>query len=718
MRRLLVLLFVILFAAESFASLPQIKSYDKQDDLIDGQAKNVSITWEGKLLLAPITRQVFDSERPFIWDFVADSKGNLFVATGDGATISYASPDGKTKILSQWRNSEVYSLALDNKGTLYAGTSPDGKIYRVYQDKEPELFVDLKVKYIWDILFDKQNKCYVATGDSGTIYMIDERGKASVVYRSDETHIRCLTWDNNDQLLAGSYPNGYIFRINSSGQAFVIYDSDFPEIHKICVARDGTIYAAGLGQETPKASVSKQSGKAIIVESSADDSELIAISPKPMPPPKISKSGIIKIQPNGIINDIWQSNSDQVQSIALMEDQSLLVGTGDKGRLFKFDAQDDRTYLLNFEASQIVALKPGVSGKIWIATSNLGKIFQLESEFEKQGIYESEVFDAKTLTHWGAIHWEEQLPAGCNVKLFCRSGNTEKQNGTWSPWIETVRGDVIKSPAARFIQWKLELSTNRSSETPEINNVRLCYLQQNLPPEILSITVHEVERKIQLEQISTSGPIQLQIAKVEEDEDESGAQRPPTQPGVKRQLQNGYRRISWIARDKNNDQLSYDLYFQEENDQNWWALKKDLTRTYYTWDSRMMPDGDYRIKVVANDSKSNPINTAKQAEKLSDWFVVDNTGPEIEPVKVKKLRGDSIQVSFTVIDKLSQIKQVQFSYDLENWLWVYPADMVCDSKKELFQFDLEWKPNQFHSIVVKAQDSSENTSYSRINLKE
>ncbi len=718
MRNLLVLLIVVLFATESIASLPQIKSYDKQDDLIDGQVKGVSITWDGELLLAPITKQIFNSERPFIWDFVADSKGNLFVATGDGARIYLTSPDGKTNIISQWENSEVYSMALDNKGILYAGTSPDGKIYRIYQNKQPELFVDLKVKYIWDILFDKQNKCYVATGDSGAIYVIDDKGKSSIFYKSDETHIRCLAWNNNNQLLAGSYQNGYIFRISPSGQAFVVYDTDYQEIHKLCVARDGTIYAAGLGQETPKGVVLKQPDEAVRIESSSDDSDLITILPKQITPPKISKSGVVKIQLNGMIKNIWQSNSDQVQSIALMEDQTLLVGTGDKGRLFKFDTQDERTYLLKFEASQVVALKPGVAGRILIATSNLGKIFQLEPEFEKQGAYESEVFDVQTLTLWGSIQWEEQLAAGCNVKLFCRSGNTEQQNSTWSPWTEVAKGDAIKSPAARFIQWKLELLTNRRSDTPKIKNIKLSYLQQNLPPEILSITIHEVERKKEFEQVPASGPSPLQISSVEDDDDESGSQRPTPQPSARRQLQNGYRRISWKSRDQNNDQLSYDLYFQEKDDQNWWTLKKDLTRTSYTWDSRIMPDGNYRIKIVADDRRSNPINTAKQAEKISDRFFVDNTGPKIETVKVNKLPGDSIQVFFTAIDELSQIKQVQFSYDVQKWLWIYPEDLVCDSKKEFFQFSLEWKPNQIHSIVVKAQDTSENTSYSRINIKE
>lgn len=703
---------------ESHGSLPQTKSYDKQKDLIDGRVKGVAITWDGELILSPEVKQIFNSERLFIWDFVVDAKGNIYIVTGDGAKIYHVDPAGNAKILSQWENVEVYSLALDQQGLLYAGTSPDGKIYRIYQNKAPELFAELKVKYIWDILFDQQNKCYVATGDSGAIYVVDSRGNSSIFYGSDETHIRCLAWDHNSELLAGSYPNGYLYRINALGQAFVVYDAEYQEIHKICLAKDGTIYAAGLRQDEVKG-ISVKDREKDRSETTTELSNLVVIPPKLIEAPKISRSGVIKIQPNGAIKDIWQQNLDQAQSIAILKDQTLLVGTGEKGRLYKISSKDESTYLLNIEASQIVALLADNAGSIWIATSNLGKIFQLLPEFKRRGIYESEVFDAKTLTHWGSIQWEEQLPSGCNIKLCSRSGNTEKANNTWSTWNELNNGDLIKSPDARFIQWQLELSTNRIDDTPKIKNIQLSYLQHNLPPEILSITIHAVEKQKEFQSTLISEPQALQISiSEEEDDDETGVPKQGPQPIARRQLQNGYRRVTWKTQDPNDDQLTYELYFQEINEKNWWELKKELTRSSYTWDSRMMPDGKYRIKIVADDRKSNPINTTKQSEKISAWFIIDNTGPKIETSRINEATGDSLQISFRVVDELSPIKQVQISCDVQKWLWVYPQDLVCDSKQEDFQFNLPWRQNQIHSIIIKAQDSAENISYDRISIKE
>ncbi len=716
MRKIITLIITIFFTEISSGSLPEIKIYNKQKDLINGRLEGISISSEGELLLAPAVKQIFNSERLFIWDFVADKTGNLFVATGDGTKIFQINVDSQVNMIAQWEDVEVYSLATDNNGILYAATSPEGKIYRFYPNKAPELFAKLKVKYIWDMLFDEQNNCYVATGDSGAIYIINPKRDISVFYQSDETHIRCLAWDRNHQLLAGSYQNGYLYRISREGQAFVVYDSEFQEIHQICVTNDGTIYAAGLGPKKAERMPEQDKGTGIAPQTSIKTTNILSISPKPVESPKISLSGIIKIQTNGVIKNIWNQKNDQVQAIALVEDQALLVGTGNKGRLFKIYPREESTHLHNFDSSQIVSFIPSVAGKIWIATSNLGKIYQLEPQFETEGWYESEVFNAKTLSHWGSIQWDEQLPSGCSVKLYTRSGNTEKPNSTWSSWSTLNKDKIIKSPEARFIQWKLELTTKHISVSPKIKNIKISYLQQNLPPEILSINIQAVARKAVPRPVTPQDQATLGIKSG--DEVPSSPKKQIPQSSQIRPIRNGYFRVMWEAEDKNNDQLIYSLFFQQKNEKNWWVLKKDLSRPLYTWDSRMMPDGHYQIKVIANDSKSNPINAAKQSEKISDWFIIDNTGPSIEKPKIEKLENDSLQISFQVVDELSPIKQVQISYNTQKWLWVYPQDLVCDSKKEEFQFNVQLKQNQFRSIIIKAIDEADNIGYGQMNIKE
>jgi len=162
------------------------------------------------------------------------------------------------------------------------------------------------------------------------------------------------------------------------------------------------------------------------------------LSSRPHPyQPKNQKtfaSGIIKIQPDGVIKNIWNMEQDQVQSIFIDADNSLLVGASNNGRLFKILPNDEKTYLHKFDESQVVTFVPGKPGATWIATSNFGKIYSMESRFAQAGEYKSEVIDAQMNTQWGMISWEQNLQSGNMIKLLSRSGNTQKPNSTWSPW--------------------------------------------------------------------------------------------------------------------------------------------------------------------------------------------------------------------------------------------------------------------------------------------
>lgn len=711
---------VIVFCLKAFAfgSVPETKTYKAQNDLMNGRLKGISITSTGELQLAPEVKPMFDSSRPFIWDAVSDKNGNLYLATGDGAKLFQIDPTGKGNVIAAWDTVEVYALAIDNSGVLYAGTSPDGKIYRFDRNNKPQVVVDLDVKYIWDILFDRQNICYVATGDSGKIFQISQQGKASVYYASNETHIRCLAWDRDGQLLAGSFPNGYLYRFNPRREAFVIYDAEFQEIHQIKVSSNGIIYAAALGAEAALPQVKAEKDKSGSSKPASDDEIIITSTSITIEPPRISTSGIIKIQPDGVIKNSWNLEQDQVHSIFIDTDNSLFVGTSNNGRVFKVAPNDEKTYLYKFDESQVVAFVPGKTGTIGIATSNLGKVYSMESGFVKAGEYESEVIDAKTNAQWGTINWEQNLQSGQTIQFMSRSGNTQKPNSTWSPWFAPYQkneGASITSPKARFLQWKLVLATTRSTTSPTVKNLKLSYLQQNLPPEIGSINVRPVKSAVPLQQPAFQEP-SVQIILDDVADDRQPQPSPPS--GAGRPVQDGFLRARWLAKDANQDQLLFDLFFQRQGETFWWLLKDNIVRPSYTWDSHMMPDGAYRLKVIASDRKSNPLDAMRQAEKISDVFIVDNTAPAIENGMMKMISPDSLLIAFRIVDQLSPIKQVEISYDVQNWIWVQPIDQVCDSRQEDFQFRIQLDARKFRSIIVKATDEADNSGYGSITTKE
>lgn len=719
MQKYFLLAWLIVISGIGFSSIPETKNYTKQKDLINGRLEGIAISADGELSLSPRIDPFFDSGRPFIWDLVADQKGNLFLATGDRAKLYRLDATGKSTLIGQWDDAEVYALAVDTNDRLYAAISPGGKVFR-FENNEPRLFAELPVKYIWDLIFDRQNRCYVATGDSGTIYQVEPNGQVSTFYRSSEIHIRCLAWDRQQQLLAGTHKNGYIIRFNSRKEPFVVYDSDFEEIHQIAVANDGTIYAATLSAEETKSAPRQEEKKSeSAIQVSAKSFEIVDAFSSSGEGQKSSASGIIRIAADGTIKDIWNMESDQVQAILLTADQSLLVGTANNGRLYQVTLLEEKNFLYKFGDSQVAVFAQDRSGKIWLATSNLGKLYAIKPSLVRKGSYESEVIDTKTQSYWGMLKWEQRPPATGRIQFFSRSGNTQQPNSTWTPWLALTTQSqqaTIASPAARFLQWKLELASDQENASPRVRQVKISYLQQNLPPEIFSINVSAVETKTKTQPAQFAEPT---ITILPEDDDLEGRlQKEMPVTGLRQPQRDGYREANWQARDPNKDQLLYHLYFQPQAGTQWLLLKSDLTRSSYSWDSHQMPDGLYRLKVIASDEKSNPINIARQAEKISDWFIIDNTAPRIERAQVTRVAGDSLQVSFQVTDDLSTIKQVQFSYDMQKWCWVLPQDLVCDSRQEFFQFKIKLPAEPIQSIVIKASDNAENAGYRYLLLKE
>ncbi len=57
----------------------------------------------------------------------------------------------------------------------------------------------------------------------------------------------------------------------------------------------------------------------------------------------------------------------------------------------------------------------------------------------------------------------------------------------------------------------------------------------------------------------------------------------------------------------------------------WWPLKKKIKELAYSFDATLIPDGGYRIKVVASDAPSHSPGDALTGEKVSDRFVIDTT---------------------------------------------------------------------------------------------
>jgi hypothetical protein len=622
---------------------------------------------------------------------------------------------------------EAHALAIDSADNLYVGTSPDGKVYKVAPDGKSSTFFEPKTKYIWSLTFDRKGNLWVATGDKGELFRVDQQGKGSVVYKSADKHIRTVA-ASGDGVIAGTEGRGRILRISADGVAFVLYDAPVREIASMVVAPDGTIYAAGIGaaqrgpQRTavpappPPASGSMTVGG---VPSVVTD-RLMQIAGETLAPAVMAGatqgSEIYRVAPDGYPRRIWKLDRGTALSLALASDGGVLVGTGDRGVIYKV-GPDGRSWvvLVRAGASQVTALlSDPESHTVYAATSNLGRVYRIGSGFAKEGSFESQVKDAGAFSRWGRLRWRETLPQGAGVRLYTRSGNTQEPDSTWSQWSEALvqaGGQQVTSPQARFFQWKAVLGTTDQKSTPLVHSVEVAYLPRNVAPEINSIVIHPRDLAIDRMPILQDQQLFPQISST-------------TQPGsggttfnpiasmmrTRTSVKKGWQAVTWEARDDNGDTLEYAIYIKGEGETQWKLLKDHVEDAFFSWDTTNFPDGPYTVKIVASDSPTNPSEFALQTERVSDRFFIDNTAPVISSLAGTVEGGGRVRVRFHAADSATLLSKAEYSVDGGQLAPVFPVDSVFDSEAKDFDFVIAGLSPGEHTIAVKVADRNNNQS--------
>jgi hypothetical protein len=172
--------------------------------------------------------------------------------------------------------------------------------------------------------------------------------------------------------------------------------------------------------------------------------------------------------------------------------------------------------------------------------------------------------------------------------------------------------------------------------------------------------------------------------------------------------------VIWSAKDPNGDLLFVDLYFRGEGESAWKPLARGVREEYFAWDSTLLPDGRYRIRLVASDAPDNPAGEEKSGEGVSGPFIVDNTPPRVEPAPRRDEKGGAVEVKVT--DETSAIRLLEYSLDAAPWRRLLPVDGIPDSGSEQYRIPLEGLPAGEHTLLMKATDAEGNVGAARVVL--
>jgi len=714
-----------------------------------GTPQGVAITSDGRLLQGPDAIEVATTPSTFVWSVAVDAHGTAFLGTASPATVLRVGKDGKTFKLFETKDLSVQVVRLGPDGSLYAATLPSGKVYKLkpdatttQDDATAQLILDStrlpdsdpaskksddpkseSSHFIWDLTFDSQARLYIAAGGPAAIYRVNPAAPKSspeLFFKSDEQHIRCLAWDPKGNLIAGTDGSGLIYRIDSAGKGYVLFEAPRREITSLAIAPSGAIYAASVGDKSrnPLPPLPVQGASSVTITFVQPSSLTTANTSTSVP----EGSEIYLLTEGQAPRKIWSTKDEVVYALAARK-EGLLALTGNRGHLFEILDDGSFSDVAHLEAQQALtfAMQSNAaadsSSDLFIGTGNTGKLYRLASQSGKHE-YSSDVLDAGGLSRFGRI---EVDPGSSGYELYSRSGNVEQpvrnqKDWGWSDWVK-LNDNQIASPAGRFFQWKAVLHDGGS-----LGSIGVNYLPINAAPAIDDLVVAPGARLNPLNLAPQPPTVQINFPSAAAVAGFDGTSSQPLQALKDRTAVT----VRWAAHDDNGDDLKFSLYLQGDGEKGWRLLKDDLTEKAYSFDATLIPDGGYRIKLVASDSPSHTPADALTAEKLSDRFEIDTTPPTVTGLQanIQPLSGQvrsaecasscapSIHLTFDAEDAFSPIAHAEYSIDSGPWQYVEPIGNISDSRREHYDITIPspnppLKPGE-HLITVRVYDRHDN----------
>jgi hypothetical protein len=711
----------------SFASAQGTKlwSVDRYDGMEKGSTDGVAIRSDGRLEAGPATSLLYATGKSYAWSVAADAAGDSYLGLGGtasgAAVVMKVSPDGKAEQIFAGKELAVQALHMAADGSLIAATLPDGKVYRIPRSggEATVLFdpaaTEEKSKYLWDLAVGKAGEIYVAAGAPAAVYRVPASGgKAEVLFRTADQHIRCLLMGPDGTLWAGSDGSGVIYRIATGtpgAKPFAVYAAPRREITALAMDAADNVYASGVGTRsaTPLLPPLPVTGNVGVTVTFAQPGSSTAANANTLVP---EGTEIYKIPQDGTPRRLLTLKEDVIYALAF-RNGALLAATGNRGRVYKIDVNEAGRFtdVAHLEAAQGMAFAPVKDGLL-VATSNSGKVFRLKDAASADATYTSEVFDAQGYSQWGRVEVRSSAVAGFD--LFVRSGNVESPLMGWSEWTKVSGEGAVTVPTGRFVQWKAVLRPGG-----RIDAVALNYLQKNVAPVVDDVMVQPGAR-VPVTPAAPNTTVQVSF--------------PTAAPAVSftadtntapltAQKDKTAVTVRWSARDDNGDDLMFSLWYRGVGEANWRLLKDKISERAYSFDSALLPDGGYEIKVVANDSPVHTDAESLSGERMSEAFVVDTT-PPVPGVMAAQLvpaarSGEPVMIHTTLQarDATSPIAHAEYSVDAGPWQFLEPVGRVSDSLAERYDFTVPVpvatapvQDAKEHVLAVRIYDRYENMS--------
>jgi sugar lactone lactonase YvrE len=705
---------------------PQVWKQTSRTDFEKGTARGVSVNSRGDLSLTRLLERWQTSSESFLWSLIPDGSGGLIAGTGNRAHILHFDAQGKRSVLARLPEIAVFSLLRTPEGTLYAATAPNGRTYRVERDGSFSIAHQAPERYALALARDSKGNLYVGTaGGKGCVYRITPDGKSSLFFRTADQHVLSLAMDREDHLIVGTGNSGIVYRVAPDGRGKVLYDAVEQSITALGVNSRGELYAA-----------------------------------------TAPRGVVYRINADGSARSVYERSAGAVTSLSIGQDDTVYLTTG--SMVIALTGEDNVLVLDNRRDVDFLSLTVSSEGAVYTGTANVAEVYRAaRAEARQQGVYESVVHDARQPASWGAVRWTASVPPGTSLNIQTRTGNVAEPDSSWSDWTSLVRGSEgsaqVNSPSARFIQYRILLSSDTPSVSPLVRDIAITYLPRNQAPKVSLQAPAAGDRWARQQTIrweasdpdrdtlsfelfysSDDGktwrplPASAHSAKPETHAATGAAApektapasaptvvrpRPPSVSDVAAELDRHPDlppplREAILERAKEAVD-EYEASLKSVTPQASAPPAQNSTReTSRALDTKILPDGCYRLKVIASDRASNATG-ALTAEAVSEPFVICNALPTLYLLSSSlRVNADrTVYLEGSATQRLIPITAVQYRISGGEWLAAAPADGIFDSMTENFIIVTGSLPPGTHTLEVKAFNATNATVTARLTVE-
>jgi len=620
-------------------------------DYEEAKLANVALSGDGALSLGLSTGGQVPIPADVAWA-VAAKEGAAYVGTGKDGRIYRIAADGTVSKFAETGEMNVHSLAFAPDGALIAGTSPRGKVFRINAEGKCELLFDSDSTYVWALAVGPDGAIYAGAGAPGRVYLLPPGASPRLLAELPVSNVLSLALAANGELYAGTSDIAIIFRI----------------------APDGTVTAVG---QLPGASV-----------------DAVALDPQGNLFATCSPGGQVhRVVPGGAPELYLETGEQTAFGMTLLPDGTPVVATGPRGLVIRGADKLEPELLFRPDSGMATAITQD-SGTLSVATSGPSALCRLGPDRATSGTVESEVMDADRPAKWGRVSVSAELPEGAQVGAETRSGDSPVPGDAWGPWTPTVDGEVA-SRSARYLQYRLTLSTDKPGVSPTVRQVTSSRRPQNLAPAV-AIRSPEAGQHLSKQQ-------SMKWQAQDPDKDSLGYR-------VEVSLLGGAAPAAKPSADPAGESAvpaqTAPAEAVPQAGLTWQEVAKNLREPKCDWDTSKQKDGQYLLRVTASDALSQPDEPLTDEAYEVVW--VDNTPPSVMLLKSSLVVDEQRRATLSVLatDQLSAIRSVEFRIADGEWQSV-PTGLVGSSVVPVSVVTGPLEVGR-HKLTVRAFDAAGN----------